>query len=108
VVGEFQESLRENPLPAVDIHNALVVGQARRGGGNRALRDALRHGLALEVGKPRTVGTAGAARRGVRRVARKHGHEDRDRENYFAAAHFKYQSKISSPVQYKTPSKRRV
>ena len=48
-VGKLQERLAEDALAAVDIHDTLIVGQVRRGGGNRALRDAGRHRLALEV-----------------------------------------------------------
>jgi hypothetical protein len=60
----------KDTLTAIDIHDALVVGKIGRGGSNRLLRDALRHGLALELSQPLIVRTAGAAwDGGVRRAA---------------------------------------
>jgi hypothetical protein len=88
-VGEFQEGLGEDALTMVDIHDALIVNEKRRGSCDRALRDALRHRLAFEVGEPITSSS------GMKKHFR-----------YFELA--KYQSRISSPVQCKTPLNLRV
>ena len=100
---------REDALAAVDIDDALVVSEVRRGRGDRALRNALRQRLALEIGEPLIEGPAGAAwRGGVRGAGQNAATSDNVAHGYAATAHFKYQSKISSPVQYTTPSKRRA
>ena len=51
VSGEFGEHLAEHALAAVAVDDALVVDEVGRGLGQRALRDALRHRLLLEVGE---------------------------------------------------------
>jgi hypothetical protein len=66
-IGKFEERLGENALTAVDIHDALVIGQIWRGRGDGLLRNALGHGLAFELSEPLVIGTAGTARRSVRR-----------------------------------------
>ena len=48
---EFGEHLAEHALATVAVDDALVVDEVGRGLGQRALRDALRHGLLLEVGE---------------------------------------------------------
>jgi hypothetical protein len=40
-VGELQECLREHPLPAIDIDDALIIGKRRCSSGNRALGNTL-------------------------------------------------------------------
>ena len=75
-IGEFQKRLREHPLAAVDVDDALVVGEVGRDLGDRALRHAVRDRLALERGEPSLVRPAGAARRGgARRATCQRGRE---------------------------------
>ena len=75
VSGEFGEHLAEHALAAVAVDDALVVDEVGRGLGQRALRDALRHGLLLEVGEETverhavvTGRRTGRARSGGRRL----------------------------------------
>ena len=98
-IAKFQECLSEHALTAIDIHDALVVGEIWRGGRDRLLRDALRHRLALEVGEPFVVRTAAAARRGLRRAGEDESAKPEQRAYCFAPVHFRYQPNISSPVQ---------
>jgi hypothetical protein len=103
-VGKFQKCLGEDALAAIDIDDALIVSEKRRGLADRALRYALRHGFALEIGEPFLVGPAGPAWRGRRcRAARHDADQENSKDNYFATEHFRYQSKISSPFQCSTP-----
>ena len=52
LLGEVEEVLREEPLAAVDIDDALVEFQERRGGGDRRGGNLLGGGLAFEFGQP--------------------------------------------------------
>jgi hypothetical protein len=51
VPGEFVKHLAEHALAAVAVDDALVVDEVGGGLGQRALRDAFRHCLLLEVGE---------------------------------------------------------
>ena len=88
-IGKFQKCLGEHALTAIDIHDALIVGEKRRGGGDRLLRDALRHRFALEIGEPFVVRPTAAAWRGVRGGGEKYRHREAEKRAYrVASAHF--------------------
>ena len=64
---EFGEHLAEHALAAVAVDDALVVDEVGRGFGQRALRDAGRHGLLLQVGEKAIEAHAIVARRAAAR-----------------------------------------
>ena len=67
LLGEVEEVLREEPLAAVDIDDALLEFQVRRGGGDGRGGNLACGGLALELGQPlvevRSVAAIAAGRR---------------------------------------------
>src|SRR5262249_37871963 len=107
-IGKFRESLSENTLAAIDIHDALIVSEVGRGGGNGLLRNALRNRLAFELGEPFVVSAAGAARRGSRAAGKACSDPTDDCAYRTAPPHSRYQLRMSSPVQYSTPSNLRA
>src|SRR5262249_27599388 len=107
-IRKLKEGLGENALAAVDIHDALIVSEVGRGGANGLLRNTLRHRLAFEFGKPFVVGAAGAARRGSRAAGKACSRKTDDCAYRAAPPHSRYQLRISSPVQYSTPSNLRA
>jgi hypothetical protein len=112
-IGKLQKGLGENTLAAIDIHDALIVSEVGRGGGNSLLRNTLRRRLTFELGEPFVVRAAGAARRGNRAAGKTCTSKTCSRKIddciYRAAPpHSRYQLRISSPVQYSTPSNLRA
>ena len=63
-VGEFEEGLLEDRLTTITADHRRVVNHVRRGFRQRPLRDALRHGCALELGQPAGEALRVAAARG--------------------------------------------
>src|SRR5262245_57390485 len=60
-VGNFEEVLSEEALPAVDIDDALIEHQIGRSRRDRGLRNAFGCRFLLEVGEPRLEGGGVAA-----------------------------------------------
>ena len=69
-VGEFEERLRKDLLPAILVHHRLVVDHQVRGRRDRALRHALGDRLALELVEPLLEARALVARRALRERGR--------------------------------------
>src|SRR5436190_23753922 len=67
---EFGEHLAEYALAAIAVDDALVVDEVGCGLGKRALRDAFRHRLLLEVGQKTIETHAVVARRAAARGGR--------------------------------------
>src|SRR5215469_9305233 len=110
-IGKFEESLGENALAAIDIHDTLIVSEIGRCGGDGLLRNTLCNRLALELREPFVIGTAGAARRHRRRrraAGKGYCRQTDDCAYRAATSHWRYHLRISSPVQYSTPSNLRV
>src|SRR5262249_2189455 len=84
LVGHFQEGLGEEALAPVDVDDALVEDEVRGRSRQRALRDALRQGFALEVGEPAVeVGGILAVRLGQgRRACQQHGHYGQSKSSH--------------------------
>jgi hypothetical protein len=106
-IGKFEKRLGEDALAAVDIDDPLIVAEIRRRGRDGLLGDALCHRLAFELGEPLPVWAAGAARRGSGATDAQRRQAD-DCGYRAAPPHCRYQLRISSPVQYSTPSNLRL
>src|SRR5262249_23592747 len=61
LVGDFEEVLGEEALPTVDIDDALIEHEVRRGRSEGRLRNALGRRFLFEIGEPRLEGAGVAA-----------------------------------------------
>src|SRR5262249_45338083 len=92
LVGELQKVLREELLPAIDVHDALVVDQIGRRRRDRGARDALLLRLLLELGEPGVeiagVAAGGDLRPGAAGADEQHPPGERRAQGYrWSASH---------------------